>query len=1405
MASITDHVIKLQELTQKNLDILQALNDSFFTNQNHLSVNIGEQQYAIPSFISLENKLNSLTANFENLVKSPETGEAFFDFNGNSRAIQVRSYSETPNSLILNPITEFNVETNNIFKDFLTPNPYIHLDVQSLPNDTTQVLVKKVIPIHPDLTQLFKSVLKSTDNDDYKISVKYNYKDLYKVLDSYTPNVDYIEYDSKLDLPIRKNIGSGVYVIEEIVEDVIDENLDNFLTIKLRTDVDDSIYMNSLKYRLFDETIEKMLKIGDELVTYEGNAKLSITEIRPQTNTIVVKVLHGEFLNLVPSITNNHHNISSLSKLKFYSPIDFDNDKYIKVSLEEDRYIFTAVAALNSRMNVQSSWGSGLIIDTYSLMYKDNNFQTYYKENVKNVGDILLEITNMTSTPLTKYTPDEYNKFMQYQPEINVDNLQVVQINKHLNNSIVVQNIRSLYAQKIELQKQLNEIQLQVNEINETLSSISFDDTTGRRTAYIQSLSSLNVRRNELNTSITKVINEISLAANNSDIPIENAKYRIRGYFDISNITELNDHIKGIRVQYRYKNADSAQNSAYTINDKFIFSDWNEMHGSDRERISIYDKEYKSQLSPVNDNINEPSFNQIDIPISQGETVDIRLKLVYDYGYPFVQTSSLWSPIVNIEFPSEFLKDIKILDIISENNNDIETNRFNNIIKEEGIPEHIGDKLTDQDITYFHKPENIASGFYTPERRIIPLKDKLTELSNLIIKLQDEVLGSNTDKLTVSIKNGDKYIPLTKFDNNIVYLDPYSKIKNNEATGNYTMQDNGLATTILNLSLANNSDHIIKLHSIFPGSRDIAINHFASMPQNNLVHYTTGNLNNLKEKYGVWIDIPVEGNYLNVESNSSSVTRNTNANKTRALDSSDNYINEYFTIEAQTDALYMHFKPSGLNRTSNKKIHYRISTDGIDWSNWTTCSLTSTTMDLEFPVIHSGYRLQIKANLSPANMSSITESGDPYDWRIEGLGIGSVQSGSNEDRYEVSGNIMSLLYEDDFSNYNKSYEYCFANLFLLEMGLTNAGHLILPATILSSYCYYNMFSGCEALEIAPKLPATNLAENCYDQMFSGCSSLIVSPKLPATNLVKGCYNEMFYYCSSLNYIDISAKNIDENTSDYLTMWVKGVSSEGDFYKLTGVNIKSGDSGIPNGWTVHEYDLDTPGGDSDTPGVLPDPDDNIVSGTAADYNHIITEIINNNIISRQMLQTGNQYLYFRIDDIVTYSKYYSEKLSDGSNFASDLVPTNNLLSINPDGIKWSRFNAALASKNDGREWLYSYIDNETSLINNKVMFVYPKLTSKYGLCVDKDESNMILYPNDEIIIPIVVEFCVQRDSDKSSISKTMSFDIRPSLYKDPINYKFTIVSKYENTIQEDILANQQESYNKSNSKYNIIFK
>ena len=817
MSSITEYVMKLQELTETNLEILQALNDSFFSKQNHLSVNIGGNKYAIPSFISLENKLNSLTANFENLVNAPETGEAFFDFNGNTRAINVRSYTNTPNSIVLNPVSSFMVENNDIFKDFMTPCPYINLNLMDLPNDTVQVVVKKVVPINPTLIELFASNL---ENDDTQFpSVKYQYKDLYKILLNYVQDTDYIEYDTKLDLPIRKNIGSGVYVIEKVVEDIVDENLDNYITIKLRTDMQDSIYMNELKYRLFDETIERMLKVGDQLVTFEGNAKMEITEIRTNTNTIVVKVLNGEFLNLVESTSNDPSNITSLSKIKFYSPIDFEKDKYVKVPLEEDKYVFIAIAALNSRMNVQSPWGSGLMVHTDLLKNGNVDFRNYYNENVRNVGDILFEITSMMSNTLTGFNQNEFSNIVDFVPDTEKINVQVIQINKHLNDSTSVQNIRSLYSQKKDYQSQLNEVQKEIDDINATLASVSFDDVSGVRTAYTDRLTSLSSRRNELVTSITKTIDEISIAANNSETPIENAKYRIRGFFDIDEL-EHRDHIKGIRVQYRYKNVDQEQGTAFTMAGKFVFSDWNDMHSFDRERISSYSNgRYNFDIEEYNGNKNEPSFNQIDIPISQGETVDIRLKVVYDYGSPFVTVSSNWSNIINVEFPDDYLKNVQVLDIISENNNDIETNRFQSILKDGGVPDHIGDKVTDQDITYFHKPENIASGFYTAERRIIPLKDKLSALDSALAELRSEVFGSS-ENLQVTIKHGQSVYDLSPFQTKEIQMEEYNTFTiEGSQDGLYEKKD-AVISTVMYISLYNDSDNVVKLYSIFPGDRD---------------------------------------------------------------------------------------------------------------------------------------------------------------------------------------------------------------------------------------------------------------------------------------------------------------------------------------------------------------------------------------------------------------------------------------------------------------------------------------------------------------------------------------------------------------------------------------------------------
>ena len=68
MANVTEYLEKLQKLTQTNCEILQAINDSFFTKSSYLTASVDNNNYVIPSFISLENKINALTENFNNLV-----------------------------------------------------------------------------------------------------------------------------------------------------------------------------------------------------------------------------------------------------------------------------------------------------------------------------------------------------------------------------------------------------------------------------------------------------------------------------------------------------------------------------------------------------------------------------------------------------------------------------------------------------------------------------------------------------------------------------------------------------------------------------------------------------------------------------------------------------------------------------------------------------------------------------------------------------------------------------------------------------------------------------------------------------------------------------------------------------------------------------------------------------------------------------------------------------------------------------------------------------------------------------------------------------------------------------------------------------------------------------------------
>lgn len=143
----------------------------------------------------------------------------------------------------------------------------------------------------------------------------------------------------------------------------------------------------------------------------------------------------------------------------------------------------------------------------------------------------------------------------------------------------------------------------------------------------------------------------------------------------------------------------------------------------------------------------------------------------------------------------------------------------------------------------------------------------------------------------------------------------------------------------------------------------------------------------------------------------------------------------------------------------------------------------------------------------------------------------------------VSGNIMSLLYEDNFEGktvFPDNSNHTFSHLFIANKHLCSAEKLILPATTLANGCYRFMFSGCSSLTTAPALPAPKLTDHCYWGMFSGCTSL--------------------------NSITMLATDI--SASNCLEEWVSGVAATGTFKKAVSMtSLPSGGSGIPTGWKV----------------------------------------------------------------------------------------------------------------------------------------------------------------------------------------------------------------------------------------------
>lgn len=195
-----------------------------------------------------------------------------------------------------------------------------------------------------------------------------------------------------------------------------------------------------------------------------------------------------------------------------------------------------------------------------------------------------------------------------------------------------------------------------------------------------------------------------------------------------------------------------------------------------------------------------------------------------------------------------------------------------------------------------------------------------------------------------------------------------------------------------------------------------------------------------------------------------------------------------------------------------------------------------------------------------------------FKGELNANGSNGIGTFSTTGMFNVYGNVMSLIYGDNFANHTTlKANYNFAHLFEGCNRLMDAHELVLPSTTLRPHCYDSMFKDCNSVSEIPSLNAMSLAEGCYSYMFYGCktispldpdylpattlatncyshmfeaSGLIVTPYLLAETLVSGCYDYMFANNENMSFVQSNFTT--EPGTAYTNNWLYNVSEYGVF-------------------------------------------------------------------------------------------------------------------------------------------------------------------------------------------------------------------------------------------------------------------
>ena len=737
--SFAENVNMLTDATKKAMDALNILSNTVTAETDTVPLIIDDETIYIPSYKNVLNRLETV----ENTVGTFTSGNGTVKLiDGTNRKIKVSTMPSTPSKIEnLNNITKFSIDSNWFFEDLMFPKMIVKVDLTDKVDDNSdRIKAKRVIIDYGKNKEYIRSFY-STNIENKKIS----YPELIQLLDG-DSNITYFEDDEILDFPLVENGYIGNFTITD--KRIIDNSLWYYF---------DSLYYSVNNVYDKNNLNNIILTVGDKLVY--NQSIFTIDEINNAEKRVKLSSDIGLDIIEVNTIISYYNDPFRLKEIS------------IPVGIHEINCLF--FKGVNEEYNLLcDSWSDAISFITNTLTFddptnSDMTFESYYNTYVADFGQDW--IAQAKERKVAAYNGKIPNTVI-----LNADDFKVVQINTQLNDVSEDTDIKNTQAKIISLKSNIktlrDTISLQRGALTQQLIEddvINEDDNSrtvpvNKKYSKTSDLSSkIQLNTNKLKSVISEYTSNVEYL--DSLLKTKNyqnvtPKYRIRGFFPIpeaqySNVYEGKNgiiykegkqDIIAFEIRYRYLKLDESgtnlttfsytdtnNNSSYTG----VFSDWNVISSVYKEkvyneRLGIY--EWKVENSADGSEIN---INQIDIPITSGEKVEICVRSISEAGYPGNPLKSDWSNSIIISFPDNLSPSNNVENIINDVKSEMTAIELNSTLQSEGFYTHKADETITSDKIYHHDSQNILCKLNLFGKDCMTIYDAINVLADKIKEL----------------------------------------------------------------------------------------------------------------------------------------------------------------------------------------------------------------------------------------------------------------------------------------------------------------------------------------------------------------------------------------------------------------------------------------------------------------------------------------------------------------------------------------------------------------------------------------------------------------------------------------------------------------------------------------------